>query len=285
VEDPYAVAQAVMNPARSTGPAVIVGGWALSQLWFFWVAPEVITGVTIEQAPSSSALRATTVALLIAFTSLSTTASAFPPYRSTDAETADPWTLEARLGLVRIERDGDSNEYASPLLRANLGLPGNLELVSEFEYRPDEGQVGDAAMGFKWVPLTSALSLGVETLALLPVSRDGGAGVESILLATWRHRALRVHVNAGGFYDDRPAAAESGWKAGTVVELRSDRLRPGIEVFAKQERYEAAQVLLGPGVIVDFGAFDVRAGLHVGLTDEAPDLIPSLWVTTKLPLR
>ncbi|MDI9434296.1 MAG: aquaporin Z [Planctomycetota bacterium] len=28
-----------VNPARSTGPAVIVGGWALSQLWLFWLAP------------------------------------------------------------------------------------------------------------------------------------------------------------------------------------------------------------------------------------------------------
>jgi aquaporin Z len=30
-----------VNPARSTGPAVFVGGWALSQLWMFWVAPIV----------------------------------------------------------------------------------------------------------------------------------------------------------------------------------------------------------------------------------------------------
>jgi aquaporin Z len=28
-----------VNPARSTGPAVFVGGWALSQLWLFWLAP------------------------------------------------------------------------------------------------------------------------------------------------------------------------------------------------------------------------------------------------------
>ncbi len=28
-----------VNPARSTGPALIVGGWAISQLWLFWVAP------------------------------------------------------------------------------------------------------------------------------------------------------------------------------------------------------------------------------------------------------
>ena len=30
-----------VNPARSTGPAVIVGGWAIQQLWLFWVAPIV----------------------------------------------------------------------------------------------------------------------------------------------------------------------------------------------------------------------------------------------------
>src|SRR6185437_13257869 len=28
-----------VNPARSTGPALFVGGWALSQLWLFWIAP------------------------------------------------------------------------------------------------------------------------------------------------------------------------------------------------------------------------------------------------------
>ena len=30
-----------VNPARSTGPALIVGGWALQQLWLFWIAPIV----------------------------------------------------------------------------------------------------------------------------------------------------------------------------------------------------------------------------------------------------
>ncbi|MEO9132600.1 MAG: aquaporin Z [Sphingomonas sp.] len=30
-----------VNPARSTGPALVVGGWALQQLWIFWVAPIV----------------------------------------------------------------------------------------------------------------------------------------------------------------------------------------------------------------------------------------------------
>jgi aquaporin Z len=38
-----------VNPARSTGPALIVGGWAIAQLWMFWVAPIVgaaLAGVT-----------------------------------------------------------------------------------------------------------------------------------------------------------------------------------------------------------------------------------------------
>lgn len=33
-----------VNPARSTGPAVFVGGWAIAQLWLFWVAP-IVGGV------------------------------------------------------------------------------------------------------------------------------------------------------------------------------------------------------------------------------------------------
>jgi aquaporin Z len=30
-----------VNPARSTGPALFVGGWAVAQLWLFWLAPIV----------------------------------------------------------------------------------------------------------------------------------------------------------------------------------------------------------------------------------------------------
>jgi len=30
-----------VNPARSTGPALFAGGWALEQLWLFWLAPLV----------------------------------------------------------------------------------------------------------------------------------------------------------------------------------------------------------------------------------------------------
>ena len=40
-----------VNPARSTGPALFVGGWALQQLWLFWIAPMIgaaIAGVVYK---------------------------------------------------------------------------------------------------------------------------------------------------------------------------------------------------------------------------------------------
>jgi aquaporin Z len=56
-----------VNPARSTGPAIIVGGWALEQLWLFWVVP--IAGAAVaglayswlaaEERPAAKAVPAT----------------------------------------------------------------------------------------------------------------------------------------------------------------------------------------------------------------------------------
>jgi aquaporin Z len=40
-----------VNPARSTGPAIFVQGWALAQLWLFWVAPIIgaaVAGITYK---------------------------------------------------------------------------------------------------------------------------------------------------------------------------------------------------------------------------------------------
>jgi aquaporin Z len=34
-----------VNPARATGPALIVGGWAVAQLWLFWLAPLLGAGL------------------------------------------------------------------------------------------------------------------------------------------------------------------------------------------------------------------------------------------------
>jgi len=57
-----------VNPARSTAPALFVGGWAIEQLWLFWVAPilgAAIAGVVypmIAEAPASSQLRSAAAA-------------------------------------------------------------------------------------------------------------------------------------------------------------------------------------------------------------------------------
>jgi aquaporin Z len=45
-----------VNPARSTGPALFVGGWALEQLWLFWVAP--VVGAAIAGLVHRSAFEA-----------------------------------------------------------------------------------------------------------------------------------------------------------------------------------------------------------------------------------
>ena len=54
-----------VNPARSTGPAIFVGGWALQQLWLFWLAPivgAVIAGVMYPALAEESATKAKSAA-------------------------------------------------------------------------------------------------------------------------------------------------------------------------------------------------------------------------------
>ena len=163
-------------------------------------------------------------------------AYAFLPYRSTDADTAEPYTLELRVGLIKAnQKDGDT-EVAAPLLRANFGLPNKFELISEFEYLPEDGKFGDGAAGFKWVPLFgSTWSFGIETLALLPVRPgDDGVGVEAQLLSTFWSERFRLHINAGGFHDARVSLSEDGWRASLLAEFPCDGYRPGIELFAKK---------------------------------------------------
>ena len=130
------------------------------------------------------------------------------------------------------------------------------------------------------------MSYGIEALALLPTSSDGGAGVEASLLATYRTDRLRVHLNAAGFYDARPADAKSGWKGGVLGEVVFGRVRPGIELFAKQVFGEDTQVLAGVGAIVGVTQqLDVRVGMHAGVTDAAPDVVASLWIAGKVPVQ
>lgn len=50
-----------VNPARSTGPALLVGGMALHQLWLFWLAPiagALVADGKIEHSTAIGAHRA-----------------------------------------------------------------------------------------------------------------------------------------------------------------------------------------------------------------------------------
>jgi hypothetical protein len=210
------------------------------------------------------------------------TAWAFPPYRSTDAETAERFVLEARLGLLRLRRAESANSYSVPLLRLNYGLPGNLEIVTEGEFDASEGKLADAAAGMKWVPWAGTVSFGIEALVLLPVSSAGGAGTETQVLITARLPGALLHLNAGGIYDGRPAESEKGWRASALGEAPIGRWRPGLELFARQFQGGDLEALAGAGVIVGLGPMDVRLGAHLGLTDQAPDLILNVWIASKL---
>jgi aquaporin Z len=54
-----------VNPARSTGPALFVGGWAIGQLWLFWVAPligAVLAGGVYRWLGSKEVVRPSAIA-------------------------------------------------------------------------------------------------------------------------------------------------------------------------------------------------------------------------------
>jgi aquaporin Z len=54
-----------VNPARSTGPAIFVGGWAIDQLWLFWLAPILgagLAGIVYPALAGESSSRASRAA-------------------------------------------------------------------------------------------------------------------------------------------------------------------------------------------------------------------------------
>jgi hypothetical protein len=209
-------------------------------------------------------------------------AMAFPPYRSTDAETAGDDTLEARIGLLRLRVNDSHSTRTTPLSRINYGIGPHFELISELEYAIDDSQFDEGALGFKWARLENDRGIGVETLVLLPVqSEQSGAGLESQLIRTWRQERSRVHVNAGMFYDPRGTSTERGWRASALAEFPRDRLRPGVELFVRDSNLTDTRMQAGVGLIASMPRVEIRTGLHVGLNDAAPDLEASVWLSWK----
>jgi hypothetical protein len=60
--------------------------------------------------------------------------------------------------------------------------------------------------------------------------------------------------------------------------MQKRRITMGAELFPRKVSSEPTKALAGLGIIVNASSFDVRAGVHVGLTREAPDITVNLWV-------
>lgn len=213
-------------------------------------------------------------------------ARAFPPYKSTDADTADPRALELRVG-TQAARSGGDTEVLAPRVRANFGLPNKIELVSEFDFAPRSGKFDDAAAGVKWIPFFSnTLGIGAEALLLLPVRpADHGVGTETQLVVTFKTERALLHVNAGGLYDPRGPITTSGWRASGLAEVPADKYRVGFEVFAKDTNLHSVDVRIGAGIIYNLGVFDIRLGAHAGLTRGAPDATVNFWIGRAFSFR
>jgi hypothetical protein len=181
-----------------------------------------------------------------------------------------------------LRRDESETQRSAPLSRINFGIGQHYEVISELEYAIDDSRFAEGALGFKWARSRSSRGIGVETLVLLPVySELDGVGFESQFVRTWQQQGWRLHVNAGGFYDPRAGTTERGWRGSLLAEFPRDRLRPGVELFTKDERSSAARVQCGVGLIASLTRMEIRAGLHAGLTDAAPDLEASFWLAWK----
>jgi hypothetical protein len=118
--------------------------------------------------------------------------------------------------------------------------------------------------------------------------KDSGVGVESQILATWFRpdQGFRVHVNAGAFHDPRGRDTENGWRASVLTELMGNNsFRPGFELFAKKVEGHEADVRFGVGAIKKIGRLEIRSGVYAGLTDQAPDVLVNVWLSTKIPFR
>jgi hypothetical protein len=209
-------------------------------------------------------------------------ALAFPPYRTTDAETAGDDTLEVRIGLLRLQVNDSHSTRKAPLSRINYGIGPRLEVISELEYAIDEREMDEGALGFKWAKLEEGRGIGVETLLLLPVRSElDGVGIESQLIRTWQQERYRVHVNAGAFYDPRDVDTDYGWRGSALAEFPRGKLRPGVELFARDSDLTETRLQAGVGLIASLERVEIRTGLHVGLNDAAPDLEASVWLSWK----
>jgi len=178
-----------VNPARSTGPAVIVGGWALSQLWMFWVAP--IAGATVGALVYSWMAR--------------------------------PQIAE-QVGVGQFEKldEGGAFEFANP---AALVGPGAVISAPDAAIELDAGLAG--LVGLDAVVAVSPVARLRAPALAPPKDRDFGIVLGPwFTTLDEAPRTTSVQVTAGGA-TTKATANEVDWEGARLFAEANTRLRVG----------------------------------------------------------
>jgi hypothetical protein len=189
---------------------------------------------------------AASAGVLLGALSLSSSALAYRPFDSTDADVAKVGELELEIGPVGYLRTEDRVVIA-PAIIANAGILERCELVLEGKNRirttptPEpRDELGDAALSLKVMLREgslqdkSGLSVATELGSLLPATGpDTGFGASAALIVSQRDRIGAAHLNGGVFLG---RAHHPGTFAGVILEGPFEwTVRPVVEGFFERE--------------------------------------------------
>jgi hypothetical protein len=221
-----------------------------------------------------------------------TTAHAYRPFDSTDADVARAGEFELELGPAGRLREGARKFLVAPAAIANIGLPGDRELViegrRELASNPAPGQprsvLEDNGVFIKQLLRRGALqdgagpSLATEYGLLLPSIPGHGTGFSVAGIASERAAIGALHLNAA---IARTREHEADVFLGAIVEGPARwAVRPVAEVFAERSagggtirsRLVGAIWRARDGLSFDIGVRHAQAGaepiheLRLGLT-------------------
>jgi hypothetical protein len=188
------------------------------------------------------------LAAALVLAAASSTAFAYRPFDSTDADVVDDGEFELELGPLGGLREGSKRFLVAPAVVANLGISGNREIVAQGQGRTsldrDPGEprssIVDTGLFVKQVLREGALqdktgpSIATEYGLLLPeVDGESGTGFSAAGILSQRRDAATVHLNSV-FSITRTHHPDLF--LGAIIEGPYGwTVRPVAEVFAEQE--------------------------------------------------
>jgi hypothetical protein len=212
-----------------------------------------------------------------------TSAWAYRPYDSTDADVADKGAIELELGWRNSRFETDEEQAAGAVF--NLGIGHDREIVFEGEWRDsstaDSGSsIGDVGLFLKQVHRRGSLqgdrgmSVASECGVLVPTrSENSGPGGECALIASHSSSVLSFHANASIAFETDHHWANS---IGLILEgPESWRVRPGLELVREDGAGEKPRLSILVGAV-----WNTIEGLTVDLAYRRglePSREPSEW--------